>query len=275
MSAADRWQTALAQWAIPEHVLARAPHDPHEFSVRRFTSLADEAVRQPPTATHRRAGEALPDGGSVLDVGCGGGAGSLPLADGAGLMIGVDQSAAMLAAFRAAAEQTSAAVRTIEGTWPDVADRTPVADVVVCLHVIYNVGALAPFVRALTTHARRRVVLEFPEVHPLDWMRPYWRAVHGVERPTGPTADDALAVLNELGYACEHERWRRRFSRHSDDVDEQVDMLARHLAVGADRRDEVADLVARFGLPAERAVLTVWWDTDVETRPRDEQAAAA
>lgn len=274
MSAADRWRTALATWAIPDHVLAQAPDDPHEFSVQRFTSLAEQALRQPPTVTHRRAAEALPDGGSVLDVGCGGGAGSLPLADRADLLIGVDQSAAMLSAFRSAGERAGVTVRTVEGTWPDVADRTPLADVVVCLHVIYNVGLLEPFLRALQAHTRTRVVLEFPEVHPLDWMRPYWRAVHGVERPTDPTADDALAVLHDLGYAVRQQRWRRPFTLHDDTIDEQTDMIRRRLAVGADRRDEIAGLVRRFGMPSERAVRTVWWDVGAQARPRDEQEAA-
>lgn len=274
MSAGDRWRTALAQWAIPDHVLAQAPDDPHEFSVRRFTSLAEDALRAPPSVTHRRAAQGLPAGGSVLDVGCGGGAGSLPLADRADLLVGVDQSPAMLSAFRSAAEQAGVTVETVEGTWPDVAERTPVADVVVCLHVIYNVGALVPFLRALTAHARARVVLEFTDVHPLAWMRPYWHAVHGVERPTGPTADDAIAVLHGLGYVLKQQRWRRPFSLHDDEVDERIDMIRRRLAVGTDRRDEIADLVQRYGVPTERAMVTVWWDVEAEARPRDEQEAA-
>ena len=44
------------------------------------------------TPSHRVAHEALPSGGTLLDVGCGGGAASLPLAPPAALLVGLDQS---------------------------------------------------------------------------------------------------------------------------------------------------------------------------------------
>jgi hypothetical protein len=48
----------------------------------------------------------------------------------------------------------------IEGTWPDVATQTPVAEVAVCHHVVYNVADLAAFAQALTDHASARIVIE-------------------------------------------------------------------------------------------------------------------
>jgi SAM-dependent methyltransferase len=260
IDSANTWRDALAAWAIPDRILAAAPSDPHGFSVRRFTALAEEALAQPPTVTHRRAAEALPDGGTVLDVGCGGGAGSLPLAERAGLLVGADQSPQMLEAFAAATARLGVAARTVQGAWPDAADRAPVADVVVCLHVVYNVAELAPFVEALTAHARRRVVLELPTRHPLAWLAPYWRAVHDLDRPDGPTSDDALAVVADLGHVVRHEWWERANSLHDAPLDEQVDFVCGRLAVGGDRRAEVAGLVADLGVPASRAVVTAWWD---------------
>lgn len=261
MTAAEHWRATLAGWAIPERILATAPTDPHRFSVRRFAALADEALRQPPTTTHRRAAEALPAGGSVLDVGCGGGAGSLPLADRAGLLIGADQSPDMLAAFADAAGRVGARFATVEGGWPDAADRAPVADVVVCLHVVYNVAELAPFVEALTAHARHRVVLELPTRHPLAWLAPYWRAVHDLDRPDGPTATDAMAVIADLGHEVHHDWWERPNSLHGAAIAEQIDFVCARLAVGADRRAQIAGLVADIGVPASRAVVTAWWDS--------------
>lgn len=274
MTAADRWRVGLAQWAIPDRILAAAPADPHAFSVRRFSELADEAVRQPPTVTHHRAAARLPDGGSVLDVGCGGGAGSLPLADRAGLLIGSDQSAEMLRAYAEAAGRAGVPVHTVQGTWPEAAAGAPVADVVVCLHVIYNVAPLVSFAEALTAHARHRVVLEFPTRHPLDWLRPYWRAVHGVERPHVPTADDALEVFADLGYAPRHERWERPNSLHDAPLDDKVAFVCQRLAVRDDRRAEVAALVSELGVPTARTVVTAWWDVDVSEEPRPERAVA-
>lgn len=274
MTAADRWRAGLERWAIPERILAAAPTDPHTFSVSRFVALADEALRQPPTITHRRAAARLPVGGSVLDVGCGGGAGSLPLADRAGLLIGADQSVEMLRAYREAAARVNVEVRTVQGGWPDAAGAAPTADVVVCLHVVYNVAALVPFAEALTAHARHRVVLEFPTHHPLDWLRPYWEALHDVDRPAVPTADDALEVFSDLGYAPRHERWERPNSLHGADLDDTVTFVSQRLAVGADRRDDVAALVVALGVPSARTVVTAWWDVDVSEEPRPARAVA-
>jgi SAM-dependent methyltransferase len=256
----ERWRDQLQQWAIPEHIMRAAPANPHRFSVALFSALATEAVRQPLTTTHERASERLPDGGSVLDVGCGGGAGSLPLVPPAVRLIGVDQSAGMLDVFAKGARERGAEVTTVEGTWPDVAGATPTADVVVCLHVIYNVADLVPFVRALTAHARTRVVLEFTTHHPLAWMRPYWQRIHHIDRPLGPTSGDALAVLAAAGLTVHHERWHRSRGLHDAPLEEQVDFIRNRLGLGSERDAELAALINDVGLPDTREVVTAWWD---------------
>lgn len=263
-AAAQRWRDQLAAWAIPPGILAAAPTDPHAFAVDQFLVRPDRSTARAPedgvTRTHRRAADRLPDGGSVLDVGCGGGAGSVPLAWRAGRLIGADESAEMLAAFAAAAERAGVAATTVQGRWPDIAGAAPAADVVVCLHVVYNVAPLAAFVDALAAHARRRVVLELPVRHPLDWLRPYWRAVHGIDRPDGPTAADALDVVAEAGHDVRHERWRRPMSLAAATATQQVTFIARRLCVGTGRHTEIADLVRRFGTPPHRQVVTAWWE---------------
>ena len=76
MTAAEQWATALAAWAIPESILAHAPespwfHDPAAFA-------ADDTIaRDSVSAVRARA--ALGTGGSVIDIGCGGGRASLAL----------------------------------------------------------------------------------------------------------------------------------------------------------------------------------------------------
>ena len=259
-AAAHRWSEGLRRWAIPQHILRAAPTDPHRFSVTRFSALASEALRQPPTRTHERARERLQSGGSVLDVGCGGGAGSLPLAPPAGLLVGVDQSAGMLEVFAAGAGERGVVATTVEGVWPGIAGAVPVADVVVCLHVIYNVADLEPFVRALTAHARARVVLEFPTRHPLAWLTPYWRRLHDLDRPVGPTGDDALAVLADLGADVHHERWSRVLSLHGEPLAGQVAFVRERLGLGPARDGELGDLVREIGIPDRREVITAWWD---------------
>ena len=90
----------------------------------------------------------------MLDVGCGAGATSLPLAPLARTIVGVDESDVMLASFEAGARAAGVAATTHRGRWPEVAARVGQADVVVCGHVLYNVAEPAPFVAALEARAR-------------------------------------------------------------------------------------------------------------------------
>jgi SAM-dependent methyltransferase len=154
--AAERWRRELAGWAIPDHILAQAVEPPWGFPVELFS--ADEGPA-PDTVSRRRAAETLPTGGSVLDVGCGGGAAGLALVPPAGLVVGVDESAEMLEAMRQAAQARGVEHATLQARWPDGAAEAPMADVVVCHHVAYNVPDLAGFAVALAAHARRRVVM--------------------------------------------------------------------------------------------------------------------
>jgi len=80
VTAAERWQAALQSWAIPPDILAAAPESSWGFSTELFARRA-ELARGELTASNARALEALPERGAVLDVGCGGGAASAPLAD--------------------------------------------------------------------------------------------------------------------------------------------------------------------------------------------------
>ena len=156
-AAASRWRDALAEWAIPEEILSRAPVSPWHYPVSLFASRADEAARAELTPSNRRALEALPQGGAVLDVGCGAGAASLPLAPSASNLVGVDASTEMLAAFADRARAAGVEAEAVEGSWPDVAEATPPADVVVCHHVVYNAPDLPPF--ALVAMVRRLLCL--------------------------------------------------------------------------------------------------------------------
>jgi hypothetical protein len=78
-SAATRWAAALAAWAIPESILDAAPVSPWSLSPDVLRERTREFVDRD-TPSRARALEALPPGGTVLDVGVGAGAGSLPLA---------------------------------------------------------------------------------------------------------------------------------------------------------------------------------------------------
>jgi len=251
-----RWRAQLQAWAIPEEILAAAPESPWGFPVGLFRARAERAGaggRQTPS--NREAARWLPPGGSVLDVGAGAGAASLPLAGVAGRLVAVDESAAMVEAFLAAGAGAGARAEGVKGRWLEVAGRVGPADVVVCHHVLYNVADLAPFAAALTDHARRRVVVELTDRHPLVALAPLWRRFHGLERPSGPTAGDAAAALDALGLDPERQDWESEDRLGFDRFEELVAFTRRRLCLPAARDAEVAEALLEAGT---REVGGVW-----------------
>jgi hypothetical protein len=157
------------------------------------------------------------------------------------LVIGVDQSPAMLSEFTRAAEAVGVTSTIVEGRWPDVAHLAPSADVVVCHHVAYNVADIEPFLLALTGHARLAVVLVLPPLHPLSAWNDAWRHFWELERPSEPTADDLAEVLAGLGLSAE--RWdvpRPPLAGATSDVASLVPSARRRLCLTEERDDELA-----------------------------------
>lgn len=256
---ARRWRADLDSWEIPPEILAAAPESPWGCPPGLFAQAAEEAVHAQtatPTPSLRRALEALPKGGSVLDVGAGGGAASLPLCPPAAAVTAVDQSPQMLERFADLGERKGIRHSEVEGLWPDVAGRVGPADVVVCNHVLYNVGDLVPFVTALTEHARRRVVVEITAMHPQALLNPLWEHFHGVVRPTRPTAEDAATVLRDLGLDVGVEEVEAPPRGTHDHREEQVAFARRRLCLPAERDAEVAAVLEP---PGPRRQVTLWW----------------
>jgi SAM-dependent methyltransferase len=256
-TAAQRWAEDLAAWAIPPEILAQAPEDPWVLPPEMFTVGGDD----PLTPSHERSREALPTGGTVLDVGCGGGRASVPLAPPARELVGVDERPVMLERFAAAAAGQGAEHREIVGRWPDAAGAAPVADVVVCHHVVYNVADLAPFLLALTDHATRRVVVELPWNHPLSHLAPYWVRFWQLERPTGPSAEDCLAVACEAGIDARLDVWDDVLheTRATLSPAQHAHVLRVRLCLPAEREPEVAAMLAEQPARPRRSA-TLWWD---------------
>jgi precorrin-6B methylase 2 len=265
----DRWREGLAAWAIPDAILDAAPESPWGLPPELFRRRAEVAVGSEPSALVVRALESLPDRGTVVDVGVGGGATSLPLASRASRITGVDGSDAMVASFVEAARATGVDTVGIHGTWPDIAAGVEAADVVVCGHVLYNVQDLAPFAEELTGHARRRVVVEITGTHPLAWMTDLWMRFHDLARPTGPTADGAEVALRELGLEVAREdREAEPRSGGFERREDAVALVRRRLCLPSDRDGEIAEalgdrLVERRGLwsagPTAQRIVTMWW----------------
>lgn len=253
--AAARWRELLQARAIPAEIRAAAPQNPSRHDPARFVPPAVAADTPSRRAALRLLG---PDGGTVLDVGCGAGAAGLALVPKVSQLTGVDPAADMLRAFEHSCAQRGVAHRSVHGPWPDVAPEAGSADVVVSHHVGYNTLELGPFLVALGTAARRGVVVELHAVHPGAWLDPLWWQFHGLQRPSPATAEDVLAVLAEVGIHPEVLRWSR--PAQPRDPEAELDFSMRRLCLPAQRRDEVAQAVARLG-PRHRDLVTISWST--------------
>ncbi|SDX08076.1 Methyltransferase domain-containing protein [Amycolatopsis xylanica] len=268
MTALDAWTEQLAAWAIPEHIVAAAPESPWVLPKAVFTRRADRYVGSPVGASYEELHKALQDKGTVLDIGAGAGAASLPAAEFITHLTAVDANEDLLAEFAQRATALGVEHELVHGCWPEVAGDVDPADVVICANVLYNVPDLRPFAEALTGWARRRVIVELADAHPLTSINALWKHFHGIDRPLGPTAEDAAAALRELGIEPEVARWRRPAMAEYRRFGELVDVTRRRLCLPPEAADDVAEALRGQGIDAGnppdlgssgREVVTLSW----------------
>jgi SAM-dependent methyltransferase len=242
---------------VPQAIIDAAPDTDVALEPARFRWRPEEDARQPVRPSRRRALEALPEGGTVLDVGVGGGASSLGLVPKAGLIVGVDPMERMLESFEASAGEAGVASRAVLGSWPDVASQVEPADVAVCHHAVYRVEEIEDFVALMTERARRRVVIEVSDRSPLSALDPLWKSIHGLDRPEWSVAEELHAVLVAMGLAVEREDILLP-PRAPDVTPELVAFSRRRLYVGPERDAEIEDFL-RAREPQEHRVAALWW----------------
>jgi SAM-dependent methyltransferase len=265
----ERWRDDLAAWAIPDEIARSVSESPWVLPREVFARRADRLAHAPAGPSYERAYEALAPEGTVLDIGSGAGAASLPLAGRTTLLTAVDADDAMLTQLAGRAAALSLPARTVRGRWPDVAPQIPSADIVTCHHVLYNVPDLEPFLAALTSHAHRRVIVEITASHPLISLNELWLRFHGLARPAGPTAAGLLEILAELGLRARHTEWSRPGGADYASFGELVEVTRRRLCLPPERAGDVQDALIDLGTdpdkPADlgssgRDLVTVWWE---------------
>lgn len=244
MTAAGHWRRQLEAWAIPDELLDRVDESPYGWSQelwKRRSAMAQDRGQPPTTAIVENL---LAGSGTVLDIGIGRGRASLPLAAAGHRLIGVDESADMLEGLGEEAAEIGVTVEAHQGRWPDVAASMPAVDVVMAVNVAYNVQDIEPFLGAAFDHARTGVVLEVTDAHPWAHLAPLYREVHGLDRPTGPTADDLADVIREMtGQAPEVHRWERSGQVWFESWEELMDHYGRRLVVPAGERHRLRPIL--------------------------------
>ncbi len=253
----DAWRRALEQLAVPDDIRAKAAEPDWTLEPQRFRWCPEEDAKNPVRPSRRRALEALPEGGSVLDVGVGGGASSLGLVPRAGLIVGVDPLPDMLESFEAGAREAGVPVRAVLGHWPDVADQVDAVDVAVCHHAVYRVEEVEAFVEAITARARRRVVFELSERTPLAALNPLWKLVHGIDRPDIRAADAFHEVVLAMGIPVERED--AVAPPRVQDVTPETVAFARRRVYATPDRDPEIEAYLRDREPAPQRVAALWW----------------
>lgn len=280
----SRWRDDLAGWAIPEHIMAAVTESPWVLPTQVFARRADKLSAQPTGRSFEREWMALDPPGTVLDVGAGAGAASLPLATRTTELFAVDTSQQMLDLLGERAAARGLPVTAVRGSWPESAAEVPAADLVTSHHVLYNVPDIEPFLSALTGHSRRLVVVEIAVAHPLSSLNQMWRRFHGLVRPDQPTSDDVLAILAAMGVRFGAERWRRGGGADYSTMTELVDVTRRRLCLPPDRAGDVATALVESGVdPAHpqdlgssgSAVVTIWWNGTAQESGQDGPAVPA
>jgi SAM-dependent methyltransferase len=256
-TAGNYWRESLSAWAIPDEIINSAPENPwiHPPVMFEIPDVIEDSI------SHQRAREVLVSGDSVLDIGCGGGIAAFAVVPPATHVIGIDHQAEMLEMFSKNAKDRGVTSETFDGFWPAISSDVPIADVVATHHVVYNVPAIEDFLLAMNSHARKRVVIEMPQRHPLTTAAPLWKHFWNLERPVNPTPEDLMKVLTELGINAHLELWEGSM-RIESDLESQANFSRIRLCLPADREGEVLEFLKSQPKIAIRNLATIWWDVD-------------
>ena len=269
--AAGRWRNQLEAWAIPQDLLDAVPDSPYGWPAKIWKRRNEAASESAPTPTTRIAGELLGENGSLLDVGAGTGRASIPLAIKGHRVTAVERNPGMAKGLREEAARAGVDVTVLEAEWPEAAAAAGRHDVVLCAHVVYDVGDIAPFVSALAEAASVGVTIELTPRHPWYCLAGYYRVLHGLDRPEGPTANELAEVVTEaIGVTPTIERWSRTGGIRFESPDELTEFTRRRLVLPSDRTSELVELLSpdiahvdgwyMLGAAA-RDLVTVWWKT--------------
>ena len=165
---------------------------------------------------------------TVLDVGAGAGRLALPLALRCRRVVAVEPSASMGAVLRQQTSEFSIQnLSLVESTWEQA--QVGPADLVICVHVLYVVREIEPFLRKLEAHARQRVLVVLFQAPPQSQTYDLWKQVHGEERLPLPSLPELQDVLSQLGIEFHLEMLPTQPPRGFDDRRQALEQLTDRL----------------------------------------------
>jgi len=165
---------------------------------------------------------------TVLDVGAGGGRLALPLATRCRRVVAVEPSSSMGEAFLQQASDSSILnVSLVEARWEEA--EVDVADIVLCVHVLYVVAGVESFVRKLEAHAREQVLVVLFQAPPQSQTYALWERVHGEARLPLPSLPEFQEVLEQMGIDAQVELLPPQPALEFADMRQALDLLARRL----------------------------------------------
>lgn len=252
----NTWKQNLANWAIPQEILDQAPTSPWIHPVELFELDPNQILESTPSTKAAIAG--LKADKSVLDIGCGGGKATFELVGHIKKAFGVDHQKIMLERYESYARSKNIQVETFFGDWPDIESLVPQAEVVLVHHVLYNVSDIENFIIALIKHATSRVVIELPQKHPLSSMNSHWKHFWDLERPSGPTAEDAFEIIKDFAKAPKIEYFQAPAFKEIA-IEKMVEFNRIRLCLPESRDPEILEFT-KLQKPEVRSLATIWWD---------------
>ena len=226
MNAAERWQRMVeAEHAQSDRARWEAP--PYDHWKPYAENFRADPRRTDDELLDRLLEEVGPEDW-VMDVGAGGGRLALALALRCGQVVAVEPSESMGSVLLDEAQAHGIGnVSLVQARWQD-AEVEP-ADVVLCCHVLYVVHDVDVFVKKLTDHARRKVLVVLYDRSPQFQNSPLWELVHGEERLQLPAVPELRDVLLEMGMDARFDSLPSHPSRGFDSVEDAVGQLTARL----------------------------------------------
>jgi len=141
---------------------------------------------------------------TVVDVGCGAGRLTVPLAGICESVIGLDPSPSMLKDLALQVRDRSISnVRIDESTWESWPEEP--ADIVLISHLLYSVHPIEEFLQKAHRVADRRIVVMLSTFQPVAYVHPLWEAVYGEPCIDAPGADQFRTLLDLWGITADVE----------------------------------------------------------------------